>query len=197
MDAIQALGVQPLDVRQTPVDFLAADGHKWLLGPEGAGVFFLRTEHLERLRPLGVGWNSVKQAGEFGDHRFDLRDTAARYEGGSYNMPGIAALGESLAMLGDYGPTLIAQRLDEVTTRLCDELTSRGATIVSSREPQRRSGIVAFDGPTDESPAEVQRRCRDRGVIVNQRGGHVRVSPHAYTNDEDIARLCAAVTADA
>lgn len=55
VDAIQALGVVPLDVRQTPVDFLAADGHKWLLGPEGAGVFFLRREHLDRLRPLGLG----------------------------------------------------------------------------------------------------------------------------------------------
>ena len=60
LDAIQGLGVFPMDVRQTPVDFLAADGHKWMLGPEGAGIFYVRREHLQRLRPIGVGWNSVR-----------------------------------------------------------------------------------------------------------------------------------------
>ena len=62
VDAIQALGVFPLDVKKTPIDFLAADGHKWMLGAEGAGIFFLRREHLRLLRPLNVGWNSVKGA---------------------------------------------------------------------------------------------------------------------------------------
>lgn len=195
VDAIQALGVQPLDVSQTPVDFLAADGHKWLLGPEGAGVFYMRREHLARLRPLGVGWNSVKQAGEFSDSRFELRETAGRYEGGSYNMPGIAALGASLALLSEHGPQAIAERIDDVGNQLCDELINRGATIVSCREQRHRSGIVAFDWPTSEPPAEIQRRCRAQGAIVNNRGGHLRVSPHAYTNADDISRLCAALEA--
>jgi selenocysteine lyase/cysteine desulfurase len=65
LDAIQGLGVFPLDVRRTPVDFLAADGHKWLLGPEGAGLFYLRREHLDLLRPVGLGWNSVVQSYDF------------------------------------------------------------------------------------------------------------------------------------
>ena len=59
VDAIQGLGPHRIDVRQTPIDFLAADGHKWLLGPEGAGFLFVRRDWIDRLRPIGVGWHSV------------------------------------------------------------------------------------------------------------------------------------------
>jgi cysteine desulfurase / selenocysteine lyase len=65
VDAIQGLGVLPMDVRQTPIDGLSADGHKWLLAPEGAGLFYLRREWVERLHPVGVGWNSVVGARDF------------------------------------------------------------------------------------------------------------------------------------
>jgi cysteine desulfurase/selenocysteine lyase len=103
LDAIQGMGVFPLDVRRVPVDFAAADGHKWMLGPEGAGLFYVRREHLDLLRPLQVGWNSVVQAYDFSHAQFRLRPSAARYEGGSQNMAGIAALGASLDVLAEYG----------------------------------------------------------------------------------------------
>lgn len=195
VDAIQALGVHPLDVSKTPIDFLAADGHKWLLAPEGAGIFYIRREHLERLRPLGVGWNSVSQAGDFQDSSFNLRDTAARYEGGSYNMPGIAALAASLALFNEIGVDKIAQRLDQVILKLRDELAQRGATFASSADERHRSGILAVDWPSETPLAEIQRHCADRGVLLNNRGGHLRLSPHAYTNDDDIAKLCRALEA--
>ena len=98
VDAIQGLGAFPLDVSRTPLDFLAADGHKWLLGPEGAGLFYLRREHLDRLRPLGVGWHSVVQAADYNRIALELKPTAARYEGGSQNMAGFIALAESLGV---------------------------------------------------------------------------------------------------
>jgi selenocysteine lyase/cysteine desulfurase len=91
LDAIQGLGVFPIHVQRLGLDFLAADGHKWLLGPEGAGIFYVRREHLTRLRPLSVGWNSVVGAHDFGRIDLDLRPDAARYEGGSRNMAGLAA----------------------------------------------------------------------------------------------------------
>ena len=62
LDAIQGLGMFPLDLKKTPVDFLAADGHKWLLGPEGAGIAMIRSEHIDRLRCGNIGWGSVKNS---------------------------------------------------------------------------------------------------------------------------------------
>src|SRR5262249_57975712 len=99
VDAIQGLGVLPLDLARTPIDFLSGDGHKWLLGPEGAGVFYARRERLEELHPIGVGWNSVVGAHDFSTIDFRLKPHAGRFEGGTLNVGGIVALGESLGLL--------------------------------------------------------------------------------------------------
>ncbi|NOX53484.1 MAG: aminotransferase class V-fold PLP-dependent enzyme [Planctomycetes bacterium] len=193
VDAIQGLGVCPIDVRRTPVDFLAADGHKWMLGPEGAGLLYIRREHLDRLRPLGVGWNSVRHAGDFTNLQFDLKPSAGRYEGGSYNMGGLLALGASLKLLLQYGLENIFRRVMQLTDLLCEKLQSCGAVVVSDRSEAHRSGIVAFELP-GQDPLEVRRICRRAGVVLNCRAGRLRVSPHAYNNEEDIDRLIAALT---
>lgn len=192
VDGIQGLGVFPLDVRKTPIDFLAADGHKWLLGPEGAGLFFLRREHLDRLRPLGLGWNSVVQAYDFSKIDLRLKSTAARYEGGSYNMPGLLALGASLEMMADYPPEQIARRLLDLTDAICRRLPEVGGVCSSCRDHEHASGIVSFDLP-GRNLSEVRRHCREQNVVLSCRGNRLRVSPHAYNNAEDIDRLFAAL----
>src|SRR5262249_40006220 len=80
VDAIQGLGVLPLDVQRTPIDFLSADGHKWLLGPEGAAIFYCRRELIDRLHPVGVGWNSVIGCRDFSKIDFTLKPHAGRWE---------------------------------------------------------------------------------------------------------------------
>ena len=192
LDAIQGLGVFPLDVTQTPVDFLAADGHKWLLGPEGAGLFYIRKEHLDLLRPTGVGWNSVQQAGDFSNRSLQLKSSAGRYEGGTYNMGGVAALAGSLKCLLACEVRRLSERILEITDVLCERLVESGAEIVSCRDGEHRSGIVAFELP-GQNPLTVRQRCRDRAVIVNCRAGRLRVSPHAYTNTDDVERLIDAI----
>ncbi len=192
VDAIQALGVFPLDVGRTPIDFLAADGHKWMLGPEGAGLFFTRNEHLSLLRPLGVGWNSVQHALDFSRIDFDLKETAARYEGGSQNTPGMLALWASLDLLTQLGIEAISDRILWITDLACRRLSELGATLISDRSPERKSGIVVFDLP-GKDPASVQRRCLKRKVVLSCRGGRLRISPHAYNNESDIERLIEAL----
>lgn len=196
VDAIQGLGVFPLDVRQTPIDFLAADGHKWLLGPEGAGVFYLRAEHLDRLRALGVGWHSVEHAGDYSRSDLVLKRSAARYEGGSQNMAGMLALGASLEMFLGYTVEAISQRILEVTDRCCQRLVEYGAQVVSCRDEPRKSGIVSFELP-GRNPLRVRQRLLEQGVALAYRGGRLRLSPHAYTNDDDMERLIAALDATA
>jgi cysteine desulfurase / selenocysteine lyase len=192
LDAIQGLGIFPLDVRKWEVDFLAADGHKWMLGPEGAGVLFVRAEHLTCLRPLMVGWNSVNQSHDFSRCELDLRASAARYEGGSANMVGIAALGASLQLLASLGLTPatspLADRVGELTDRAVERLLAIGALIRSPLVPSHRSGILAFELPGAD-PMALRRRCLDQSVVLSVRHGWLRISPHAYNNDQDIDRL--------
>ncbi len=190
LDAIQGLGVFPLDVSQTPIDFLAADGHKWLLGPEGAGVMFVRRERLEELRPLQVGWHSVVHAFDFRRIELALKPAAARYEGGSQNMIGFHGLGASLELLLGYGTAALSRRILEITDLACQRLTELGARICSAREGPNRSGIVSFELPGCE-PQQVRAAAKAQGVALGCRAGRLRISLHAYNDDQDIDRLVA------
>ena len=194
LDAIQGLGVFPIDVRRTGIDFLAADGHKWMLGPEGAGLAFVRREHLDLLRPIGVGWHSVVDDHDFARIHFELRPEAARYEGGSQNMPGMIGLGASLQLLCDFGlsstDSPIARRVLELTDLASGRLAQLGARIVSRRDGEHRSGNVAFELP-GRDPEQIRRKCIDANVALSCRTGRLRISPHAYNNEDDIDRLIA------
>ena len=191
VDAIQGLGVLPLNVDRGSggVDFLAADGHKWLLGPEGAGLMYIRQELLDMLRPLLIGWNSVETAGDYTNPELRLKPNAGRYEGGSYNMAGIAGLAESLQLLTDCGgPRSMYSGIMAVTDYLCERLQSIGAEIASDRSPGHLSGIVAFTLPGVSTTA-ARKRLLERGVVVRERSGRLRASPHVYTNHDDVNRL--------
>ncbi len=198
LDAIQGLGVFPLDVHAAGVDFLAADGHKWMLGPEGAGLFFIRREHLDLLRPMNVGWHSVRQWRDYSYIELDVRPEAARYEGGSQNMVGMIGLGASLALLTSLGvgpqESPIAQRVLEITDYACRRLEEIGATIVSCREPEHASGIVSFSLAGRDLRLERQRLLQ-AGVVLSYRGDNLRISPHAYNNEDDVERLITTLTA--
>jgi len=192
VDAIQGLGVFPLDVKKTPIDFLAADGHKWLLGPEGAGLFYLRREHLDLLRPIGVGWHSVEHATDYSHIELKLKSAAARYEGGTQNMVGFLGLAESLQLLVDLGQKTVSQHVLEITDLACERLRQAGAVIASHREGEHRSGIVSFEIPGQNSAA-LRQRALASGVAMSARGGKLRISPHAYVNQADVERMVDAV----
>lgn len=196
LDAIQGLGVFPLNVRETEVDFVAADGHKWMLGPEGAGLLYVRRDHLPTLRPMHVGWNSVVQKYDYDRIDLDLRHTAARYEGGSHSMVGFLGFSASLEMLASFGlgpeQSPIAERVLEITDLACERLREAGATIISDRQREHRSGIVAFELP-GQDPVEVRKRCLSQQIVVSCRGGRIRIAPHAYANEDDVEQLVAAL----
>lgn len=188
VDAIQGLGAFPLDVQKTPIDALAADGHKWLLAPEGAGIAYIRREWVERLHPIGVGAHSVVKPFEYASIDFRLKPHSGRFEGGALNIPGISALGESLLLLLEAGIENVSHRVLDLTDYLCERAPSAGLKVFSSREAGEKSGIVSLV-PERVSPKELMKRCRDAGVIVNVRAGRVRVSPHAYNTEGEIDRF--------
>jgi len=188
VDAIQGLGAFPLDVADAAIDCLAADGHKWMLGPEGAGMAYVSRACLPRLRPVGVGWNSVVHAHDFSHIELRLKPTAARYEGGSYNMAGFLALGASLRLLMSLGVENVAAAILDLTDRACEQLTHLGAVVCSSRTAAERSGIVSFELPGHD-PVLVRNHCLERAVVMNCRAGRLRMSPHAYNDQQDLDKL--------
>lgn len=198
LDAIQGLGVYPLDLAQTPIDFLAADGHKWMLGPEGAGVAYVRAEHLDKLRARGVGWGSVPMNQGFDTIELNLKPAASRYEGGSANMVGQIAFGASLDLLTEEPTERIAASILDLTDYLCDRLPESGARVASVRavEPNGhdpRSGIVSVETPGSD-PTAVRARLMEAGVVTMVRGGRLRMSPHAYTSYDEADRLVDALS---
>ncbi len=195
VDAIQGLGPHRIDVRQTPIDFLAADGHKWLLGPEGAGFLFVRGDWIDRLRPIGVGWHSVVGSYNAPEPEFRLKPNAQRWEGGSFNMPGLLTLGASLDLLVQWGAAAVAMRIRDRAERVRELASSAGWSVYGSTRPSDRSAIVVLEREgVDPAAAAVELRRQHRIVAACRRGRH-RISPHVYNNDSDLERLRAALEA--
>ena len=192
LDAIQGLGIFPLDVAELEIDFLAADGHKWMLGPEGAGLFYIRQQHLDLLRPLMVGWHSVANAFDFSNIDWKPRRQASRYEGGTQNMVGTLGYGASLELLQNLGvSTTVSPVADQIlayTQSARSQLKALGAEIHGSSDVEHLSGITSFTIPNVDL-AQLRSECMNIGVVLSHRDGRLRISPHAYNNQEDLERL--------
>jgi cysteine desulfurase/selenocysteine lyase len=189
VDAIQTLGVLPVDVRAMHIDFLSADGHKWLLGPEGAGVFYCRRELIERTRPLMVGWMNVINALDYGNYNYTLRADAGRFECGSHNVCGLMGLKASLEMLKGLGVEAIGNRLKLLTDRLIMGLESKGYQIISPRGLGVWSGIVGFKSPTHKHEEIVKTLRKEHRIEIALREGRLRASPHFYNTEQQVDRL--------
>ncbi|MBV6509949.1 MAG: Cysteine desulfurase SufS [Acidimicrobiales bacterium] len=184
-DVIQGLGALPAELEQWGVDFAVADAHKWLLGPEGIGLFYVRQERRDLLRPLEPGWASVLHRKEWDNLELIHDDSARRFEGGTPNALGLAGLGASLRLLETAGMDSIWHHI----SRLCDHLVERlrgiGLEVVSDRSPEGRSGIVTFL-IGDRDPAATRDRLEESGFVCSARAGGLRVSPHAYNEVDEV-----------
>lgn len=192
VDAIQGLGVLPAAFGAWGVDFAATAAHKWLLGPQGAGVLYVRASRLDLLRPGEPGWNSVRQRGDWEDLRLDYDPTARRLEGGTLAAAALLGLGASLQLLLDAGAGAVWAHVQALNDRACTGLEAAGVEILSDRSAAARSGIVIFSVPGTD-PATVVEHLREHGVVVVPRGGGVRLAPHGYNTAEEIGTLVAAV----
>jgi selenocysteine lyase/cysteine desulfurase len=189
VDAIQTLGVLPVDVQAMHIDFLSADGHKWLLGPEGAGIFYCRRDLIERTRPLMVGWANVINAQDYGSYDYKLRSDAGRFECGTPNVAGLLGLKAALEMLKSLGVENIATRLRTLTDRLIDGLELKGYQIISPRRLGVWSGIVSFTSPTHKHEDIFNMLRKTHKIELAVREGRLRCSPHFYNTEAQIDKL--------
>ncbi len=194
VDGIQGLGALPFRLAEIPADFIAADGHKWMLGPEGLALFWVRPTLRDDLRLTQHGWHMVENIGDFSRHDWRPADSARRFESGSPNTLGVHALEASLSLLLEVGLEPIGAAIAERAGRLIELVDRHGLQLLSPRDPARRAGIVTFRVPDVDNQALYQALMK-RDLMCANRGGGLRFSPHAYTPMEQLEQAVA-VTLD-
>jgi cysteine desulfurase/selenocysteine lyase len=182
VDAIQSIGAVAFDVQACQADFVMADGHKWMTGPEGIALFYCRAESMEQLDLKQYGWHMVEDPTDYTRTTWETARSARRFECGSPNMVGIHALNASLDLILEVGMTTIQQQVLE-NTRFMLEFFNRNPDrykLLTPQATERHAGIVTFR-PLQETPESVHGMLTAANVACALRGGGIRFSPHFYT----------------
>ena len=189
VDAIQSLGVLPIDVRAANIAFLAADGHKWMCGPEGAAIFYVAREHQDKLEPLESGWTNIDRKGRFIDCGLELLPNSRRYEAGSLNTNGVYGLRAAIELIHEIGIETIRDRALRIASTLADGLASIGFRVESPLPLQ--SAIVGATPPDVEKLSLLwwHRKLEEEGIVTAPREGLLRFSPHHYNDESEVARV--------
>jgi selenocysteine lyase/cysteine desulfurase len=194
VDAIQSLGVLPIDVRRANIAFLAADGHKWLCGPEGAGIFYVAAEHRDELEVLESGWTNFDRKGRFLDCPLDLLPNARRFEAGSLPTIGIFGMRAAVDLLLEIGIERIRDQTLAIAADLAEALESIGWRVATPRPIA--SGIIGAIPPGDDPTLlRWHRLLEEQGVVCAPREGMLRFSPHFYNDAGDVERIVRALSA--
>jgi selenocysteine lyase/cysteine desulfurase len=192
LDAIQTLGAFPTTVES--VDFLAADSHKWLLGPCGAGIFYVKRDLQEKLNPPIYGWHNVRNPNFVAQEKIEFRSGAAKFEAGTHNLIGLVGLLAAMELALEIGVDNIAAELLRKRACLVPALQAKGFVVLNA-EPkiENASGITTFFTP-GKNLAELNQKLADAGVITSLRTdrkgqNYIRISPHFYTTDAELQRV--------
>ncbi len=186
VDAIQSLGAIRLDARAIHADVVAADGHKWMLGPEGLALLYTRPSLREQLMLRQYGWHMTRHAGDFDRTDWQPSESGTRFEPGSPNMLGIHALNASLSLLEEVGMEQVEAQVMAHAAYLIERIADTpGLELITPAA--RHAGIVTFccRGADHE---RLYRALMQAGVICAARGGGIRFSPHFYNTADQLRR---------
>jgi cysteine desulfurase/selenocysteine lyase len=192
VDAIQGLGAFPVDVRKARIHALAADGHKWLLGPEGCGILYIQKDFQDSVEPFEFGWTNVAAYNDYGSRDMALRPDAGRYECGTLNTIGCFGLRASIELLLSVGVERVAEAVQSLADRVAAGAEAKGYQLLARRTPATGAGIVSIRKPGVD-PKSVVSHLRARKIVAAPRQEWVRVSPHFYISPEDIDRFLEAL----
>ena len=192
LDAIQTLGAFPTTVEN--VDFLAADSHKWLLGPCAAGILYVRKEVQARLQPIVHGWHNVRSPNFLAAPEIAFRPDARKYEAGTHNLVGLAGLRAAVALLDEIGVANIAGELARKRAWMVPALQEKGCDVLLPQmPPENVSGIITFAVPGADMTA-LHQRLTTANVITSLRSTRdgrqwIRLSPQYYNTDAELQRV--------
>jgi cysteine desulfurase/selenocysteine lyase len=192
LDAIQTLGAFPTTVEH--VDFLAADSHKWLLGPCGAGLLYVKKDLQEKLNPPIYGWHNVRNPDFVAQEKIEFRGGAAKFEAGTHNLVGLVGLLAAMELALEIGVENIAAELLRKRAWLVPALQAKGYTVLNAEaKPENASGITSFFAP-GKNLSELHQKLSEAGIVASLRTGrngqnYIRLSPHYYNTDAELRRV--------
>jgi len=188
VDAIQSLGVVPLNVKDEGVDILASGAYKWLLGPFGTSILYIRRGLYEKLEPPLVGFRSTGKPFELEPTKLTYAKTAKKFEYSTSNYASMIGLAEAIKYLRRIGIERVYNYVLKITGNLIQSLSNlRGVRIITPEEEEKRSGIVTIRFKKADY-MNVAKRLGEKGIIVSPRFKSVRMSPHIYNTEEDISK---------
>lgn len=187
IDAIQSIGAFEFDVQRYQADFVMADGHKWLLGPEGLGLFYCRQTSLKKLKLSQFGWHMVEDMGNYDATTWEETKSARRFECGSPNMLSIHALSASIGLLLDIGMPTVSQNVVERGQYVIDSVKQNSQLTLLTKPDANGNNIVVFKLANGDTNALFDHLTKHH-VVCAKRGGGIRFSPHFYTPNRIIDR---------
>lgn len=190
VDAIQGLGVFPIDVEAMRIDGLASDGHKWLMGPEGCAILYVRRDRQDEIYPAEFGWTNVAGYQDYASRDLALRPDAGRYECGTLNTIGIYGLQAAIDFVHRVGVEEIGRLVLANSRILAEGLTDLGYELSRPWEAGTASGIVSFRRDGAE-PDEMARRLRRANMHAAVRQGWLRLAPHFYQEESEMRAVLA------
>jgi cysteine desulfurase/selenocysteine lyase len=192
VDGIQGIGALKLDVKKCRIDGLSCGGHKWLLAPQGTGIFYCSSRVIRLLRHPMPSWMSVVGRDDYYDFKYELLPDSRRYESAQQNLHGIVGLLESLKLINGLTIEDVEDRVLALTDHLCELLRRRDFRVFSPRGDGEKSGIVSFY-PGNHKAERVWEHLLAKGFVTSARQGRIRVSPHFYNTLTEIRALVKAL----
>jgi selenocysteine lyase/cysteine desulfurase len=192
VDAIQTLGAFPTNAGNA--DFMAADAHKWLLGPCAAGLMYVRREVQDQLLPTTHGWHNIRCPNYVAQEQLNYRSDARRYEAGTANLTGLAGLGAAMDLLLEIGIENIAAESLRKRAWLVPALEAKGCEVLQANAaPENQGAMISFSKPGADLPA-LHQKLKEANILTSLRGDRsgrklLRISPHFYNTDAEVRRL--------
>lgn len=185
LDGIQGVGAVPVDVKKMKVDFMSVASSKWLFGPPGVAILYVRKEIIDEIHYEEITWRSVIEEESRRQTKVDSKSCARKFEGDNVNFLGVIGLGAALSFREKIGNSFIYKNLSRNVDLIFEELKRRGYIITGPVNRSERAGIIAVTHP-DISCQDLLKRLMSKNIIASIRNNHLRLSPHFYQTEEEI-----------
>jgi selenocysteine lyase/cysteine desulfurase len=190
VDAIQAAGVCPIDVKEMDLDYICTGNQKWLMSPAGMGFTFISRRYREFVHPSYAATSSINYDFEnFLNYKLDFKQDGAAYENSTLNTLGMIGMNEVIKLFVELGVKNIFKHIIDIQDHFVGLLDTAKYRVESDLNPEHRSNIMIFSHLDQSLNKHIQKALEAKNIYIALREGYLRLAPHIYNNYEDVEIL--------